>query len=227
MKLTAGLLSLGCLIALSAPASAQIKNSTHDFSTKTWNFRAEICRVCHVPHDHDYTTKRGLVSGLLWNHALSSATYTMYTSPSLDGAIDSAPTGTSKLCLGCHDGTVALDAFDKNPDNWVGSYLGGSARVPGSNYWSGSTGDLRATHPISIVYDETKDKGLAPKTTTFGGSGTIADVLEGGTKVQCSTCHDVHNEAGEAVPGTHLLRIAQTTAQGGTASGLCLTCHVK
>ncbi len=226
MRLSVGILSCGLVLGLSAPLSAQIKGSPHDFSTKTWNFTQEICRVCHVPHDHNRAEKRGL-NGLLWNHALSSATYTMYSSPSLDGAIDSAPTGTSKLCLGCHDGTVALDAFDKNPDNYNGSYLGGSDQIPGSNYWNNGVGDLRATHPISIVYDETKDKGLAPKTTTFGGSGTIADVLEGGTKVQCSTCHDVHNSPGEAVPGTHLLRIAQTSSQGGTASGLCLTCHVK
>jgi len=29
------------------------------------------------------------------------------------------------------------------------------------------------------------------------------------------------------VAGTHLLRVAQTVAQGGVASGLCLTCHDK
>ena len=216
---------LPLVLALATPALAQngIVGSEHDFSTKSWNFRKEICRVCHVPHDHDRAFKRGL-NGLLWNHEVSSATYTMYSSPTLDGAQDAQPTGISKLCLGCHDGTVAIDAFDKNATGTT--FIGGSERIPGANYWSGSVGDLRATHPISITYDETKDKGLAPKTTTMGGSGTIADVLEGG-KVQCHSCHDVHAEKGEAMPGTHLLRVAQTVDQGGTASGLCLTCHVK
>jgi len=60
----------------------------------------------------------------------------------------------------------------------------------------------------------------------MGGSGTIADVLEGGV-LQCSSCHDVHDQPGESIPGTHLLRVAQTAAQGGTPSGLCLTCHIK
>ncbi|MFQ5504240.1 MAG: cytochrome C [Planctomycetota bacterium] len=231
-KLVTAFLATGLLFCLTASLTTQagngIKGSAHDFSIKVWNFRKEICRVCHVPHDHDRTFKRGL-AGLLWNHAFSSATYTMYQSETLDGAQDTQPTGIAKMCLGCHDGTVALDAFDKNPVNTGGPKLTGGFRIPGLNYWNtGQTiGDLRATHPLSIIYDETKDKGLAPKTTAMGTSGPISKVLEGGTKLQCHSCHDVHDEKGEAVPNTHLLRVAQSTAQGGTASGLCLTCHIK
>ncbi len=207
-----------------------IVGSPHDFSNQAWNNQRELCRVCHVPHDNNMASMRG-AQGMLWNHELSSATYTMYASPSLDGTTSGQPTGTSKLCLGCHDGTVALDAFDMNgsPAPGVGTFIqdvNPDFRVPGGNYWTGNVGDLRATHPISMVYDENADGGLAPKTTAFGGSGTIADVLEGG-RVQCSSCHDVHDSPGESVPGTHLLRVAQTPAQGGRASGLCLTCHVK
>ena len=238
MKPTSKLILVSMVALLTVPAVAQgdngngngIVGSPHDFSTATWNFRAEICRVCHVPHDHDRAFKRGL-NGLLWNHALSSATYTMYSSTSLQGAQDPQPTGISKMCLGCHDGTVALDAFDKNPSPPPGTPtfiqdINAGFRVPGGNYFNGSVGDLRATHPLSIVYDENADPGLAPKSATMSGGLSIGDVLEGG-KIQCSSCHDVHDETGEAVPGTHLLRVAQTTAQGGTASGLCLTCHVK
>ena len=58
----------------------------------------------------------------------------------------------------------------------------------------------------------------------MGTSGTIANVLDQ-DKVQCSSCHDVHEQ--ESVAGTNLLRVAQTVAQGGNPSGLCLTCHVK
>ncbi|MCR4332912.1 MAG: hypothetical protein NUV34_09470, partial [Sulfuricaulis sp.] len=65
---------------------------------------------------------------------------------------------------------------------------------------------------------------LRATTTAMGTSGTIADVLDGG-KVQCSSCHDVHDQ--ESVTGSHLLRVAQTVTQGGAASGLCLTCHNK
>ncbi len=68
-----------------------------------------------MPHDHSQAAQR-YTNGLLWNHALSTATYTMYDntwSPTITGAQDAQPTGHSKLCLGCHDGTVGIDTFDK------------------------------------------------------------------------------------------------------------------
>lgn len=229
MRTTKLLYATAALALLVAPAVLAngsgngIVGSPHDFSSEAWNFRAELCRVCHVPHDHGRDT--GLV-GLLWNHALPNHAYTMYSSDTLDGAIDAEPTGVSKMCLGCHDGTVALDEFDKNigtpgtvfiQDDHPGFRI---PNVPGAE---GT--DLRATHPLSIVYDENTDSGLNPQTDPMGTSGTIADVLQGG-KVQCSSCHDVHDSS-EAVPNTHLLRVAQTTSQGGDPSGLCLTCHNK
>ena len=85
--------------------------------------------------------------------------------------------------------------------------------------------NLTGTHPLSIVYDEVADPGLNPKTNALG-TGTIQDVLEptaAGFKVQCSSCHDVHDGIGEAVPDTHLLRVSTKTPP----SGLCLTCHKK
>ncbi len=187
-----------------------------------WNGSEEICRVCHVPHDHDRATRYG-DRGLLWNHAVSSATYTMYASSTLDGSMASQPTGYSKMCLGCHDGTVAVDTFDK--------YAGGSVYmddfgpwylIPGANNYAG---DLGKTHPISMVYDPLLDPNLMAKTDPMGGSGTIDDVLENGV-MQCSSCHDVHDQPGESVPGTALLRVNQKGSKG-TPSGLCLTCHIK
>lgn len=217
--------ALTLLVAPAALAAAtgnglSDQGSPHNFSTEPWNFTGEICRVCHVPHDHGRDT--GLI-GLLWNHQVTSASYTMYSSATLDGAIDSAPTGISKMCLGCHDGSVALDEFDSNIGVPGNTFIGADDKVPNV---PNSPYDLRATHPISIVYDENADGGLNPQTDPMGSSGSIADVLDNG-KVQCSSCHDVHDAPGEVVPGTHLLRVAQTTSQGGDPSGLCLTCHNK
>ena len=200
------------------------------FADESWNGRNEICRVCHVPHDHHRASQRYL-NGLLWNHGLSSATYTMYNSAwssTIDGSQSAQPDGIAKLCLGCHDGTVAIDTFDKyagTAGNEIGAIYGGGIslfEVP--SFLDGANEDLRGTHPLSITFDPTADPNLNPTSTTMGSSGTIADVLDFG-KVQCSSCHDVHNQ--ESVPATHLLRVAQTAAQGGTASGLCLTCHIK
>jgi hypothetical protein len=231
------ILAIGFALMFGTPASAQLgtgiatPGSAHNFTDDIgapelpgaggWNGREEICRVCHVPHDHNRATAYG-DNGLLWNHAVSSATYTMYDSPTLDGTIAQDPTGFSKMCLGCHDGTVGIDTFDKYAGGtvFIGDY-NSDYQTPGANF----AGNLQNTHPISVVYDENLDSGLQPKTAPMGGSGTIEDVLEGGV-LQCSSCHDVHDQPGESVPGTHLLRVSQKASQG-PASGLCLTCHIK
>lgn len=226
----APLLGLGAV--LGAPAFAQglgqglgATGSPHNFSDNVgavetgpsgWNDSQELCRVCHVPHDKNRTT--GNV-GFLWNHGLSTRSYTMYSSSSIDGTIAPQPVGVSKMCLGCHDGTVALGTFEGHTGTTFVQSYGATNQVPGAQLGS----SLAATHPISIVYDETADRGLHPKTRSMGSSGTIADVLEN-NMVQCSSCHDVHDQPGKAVPGTPLLRVAQT---GATPSGLCLTCHIK
>lgn len=221
-----------------------IVGSPHDFSSEAWNFRGEICRVCHVPHDHNKNWEL-FSNGLLWNHQLSAATYQMYAEEGsmnpdfanyIDGAWDPEPTGVSKLCLGCHDGTVGIDQFDRN-SGAAGSSTGTATvfiddidagfQVPGAAVpMIGSDLNLTGTHPLSIVYDETADLGLRPRTNAMGTSGTIDDVLQQtpvGPKIQCSSCHDVHDGAGEAVPGTHLLRVSTKAPP----SGLCLTCHKK
>lgn len=244
IKLTAIVLGMGAF----GLAHAGIVGSSHDFTdnsagegtggeapvaiTEAWNQRGEICRVCHVPHDHANAAKR-YTNGLLWNHQLSSATYTMYDnawSSTLTGVQSTQPDGTAKLCLSCHDGTVGIDTFDK--------YTGGAvvlgttdlyeADALVTNFTDGGNLDLRGTHPLSIQFPagETGDgkNFTVPTTATWFDGSTVASTLDNG-KVQCSTCHDVHNQG--TVPGTHLLRQAQTVAQGGVASGLCLTCHVK
>ena len=212
-------------------SGAGLKNSPHDFASGTgndaWNSRpSELCRTCHVPHDHNRATaiQAGIAtSGLLWNHKLSQVVnYTLYASPSLTGAI-SQPTGTTKMCLGCHDGTIALEAMDEVADGGYGTTtyiqdINADYRVPGT----AMTPSLQGTHPISVVYD-VSDTGLKPTSDLMGGSGTIASLLDVGGKVQCSTCHDVHDQ--ESVSGTHLLRVKNKDA--ANPSGLCVVCHNK
>jgi len=215
-----------------------IVGSSHDFSDGTliaakagatvtdesWNTRGEICRVCHAPHDKNRTRYQ---EGLLWNHQVSSLTFQMYDSDSLDGAMDAQPTGSSKMCMGCHDGVTGVDTFD--------SHAGGAVTTTSYNNTSivqgAGTGRLDGNHPISVVYDADADLELhAINTVTFADGSSLADVLQDG-KVQCSSCHDVHNKA--TASGSSLLRTANTTivSKGGdgstTASALCLSCHNK
>jgi predicted CXXCH cytochrome family protein len=199
-------------MAAGRAAGLGIAQSVHDFSTAVWNSGGEICIVCHTPHAAANT------DGLLWNRTASTATYQMYNDTLLgnllDGQVDDQPTGISKLCLSCHDGTVALDAFGGGPTTSTSGTVTGQFLI-------GT--DLRKSHPISIVYDDVADLNLVgkndPTQPGFGLSGNIPDVLDKFGKVQCSSCHDVHDQ--ETVVGTRLLR---KTFEG---SQLCLACHLK
>lgn len=211
------------LTATSLSVSAgTIVGSAHDFSASGWSGQ-EICVACHTPHNSDTS----VTDAPLWNHTETTASYTLYTNPGTLDATTTQPTGVSKLCLSCHDGTVAIDSIVNSPL---------VSPLPPTNFMTGDSvvgGDgLNNDHPISFSYDgalATTDGGLhdPTNTTTTIGDGTdnktglISDVMLFGTnndRVECATCHDVHNKF---TNGGKLLRISNA------ASGLCLTCHNK
>jgi len=200
-------LTLATTALLIQTSYAQIAGSAHDFSGQSWNTTTEICIVCHTPHN----ALTGVADAPLWNHELSAvASYTLYASGTMN-SIPGQPDGSSKLCLSCHDGTVALENF--------GGVTTGTQLMTGGSLIGT---DLGNDHPISITYDAAlaaADGGLHDPTTTSSGlGGTIdGDMLISG-KMQCSSCHDVHNSAG-TVDGLLL--------KSNAASALCLTCHDK
>lgn len=200
------LLLTGMVFLMSSPAMAVITGSAHDFKAQSWT--GEICNVCHTPHNAIESN-----AGPLWDHALTATTnFVMYTSPTgtFDATIDSQPSGASKLCLSCHDGTVAVDSFGGTS---------GSTMIASINSAADFGTDLGDDHPISFVYDATlvtADGELWPVTTAALG-GTIDNQMLFATKVECASCHDVHNK----VAISNLLRIDNAN------SALCLTCHNK
>ncbi len=182
-----------------------ITGSAHDFSGETWNNTNEICAVCHTPHNADAT----VADAPLWNHEITNTTFALYSSGTLDATMGQ-PDGSSKLCLSCHDGTVAVDNF--------------SGTINGNEFVTGDAllgTDLSNDHPVSFVYDATlasSDGELYnPTTQNSGLGGTINADLLISNKVQCASCHDVHRSTNLA----NLLRISNVS------SGLCLTCHDK
>ena len=199
-------LNLFLLLAFAGMAYGQsIVGSDHDFSGENWNNTGEICIVCHTPHHADVT----VTDAPLWNHDVTQATFTLYSSSTLDATLGQ-PDGHSKLCLSCHDGTVALDNF------------GGQHN--GTNFISGGEligTDLSDDHPVSFVYDATlasNDGGLYDPTTQPSGlGGTIDQDLLFNSKLQCSSCHDVHNGSG----------LANFLRKDNSGSAFCLTCHAK
>lgn len=200
----AWLLILCGLTLTQQSANATIANSAHDFSDEAWSGN-EICIVCHTPHNADVMVS----NAPLWNHQVTTATFTVYNTTTMDATLGQ-PDGISKLCLSCHDGTVAIDSF-------AGST--GSLLITGP---ANAGTDLSNDHPISFVYDAAlaaTDGSLfdpTSKITVLGGS-IRADLLNGDDKVECSSCHDVHNSE----DNDYLLRI------DNTGSSLCMTCHDK
>jgi predicted CXXCH cytochrome family protein len=205
MKRVLPVLLLTYLLLPAFSVGQSITGSEHDFSSSSWNTTGEICVVCHTPHNANIS----VTEAPLWNHQTTSATYQLYSSSTLNATMTQPDSG-SKLCLSCHDGTVAIDNFGSttNGTNFIstGALIGT---------------DLRNDHPVSFTYDTTlatNDGGLFdPSTHTSGLGGTIAQDLLYSSKMQCASCHDVHNSSGL----THLLRISNA------GSGLCLTCHNK
>jgi predicted CXXCH cytochrome family protein len=205
------LMILFCLISKIAWAGSII-GSPHDFGGYLWNRSGEICLPCHAPH---YTKT---FPAPLWNHDLPTQTYIMYGkthTPAMDAQVSSLPDGMSKICLSCHDGIVASETYGPNP---------GRASHPFGRALMGATGNNN--HPISFIYDPAlaiKERDLYDPATKLSGlpgsTGTITVDMLFSNRMECSSCHDVHNT--KAVPGTKLL------VKDNAGSALCLTCHNK
>lgn len=187
--------------------------SKHDFSASGPNATykgtgTQVCVYCHAPHASTTATP-------LWNHTSTAASFTLYTSSSLN-ATTAQPGGVSKLCLSCHDGTVAVDSFGGS----TGTILATGAVLLGT--------DLSNDHPIGFTYDAalvSADPGLRAITTAAtigtGNTGTIESKMLFAGKMECASCHDVHNSTSGTAVEAKLLKI--TTVQ----SALCTTCHIK
>ena len=159
------------------------------------------CDGCHEPHD-----AQSLPGVPLWNGNETTTTFTMYSSATFKGTIDAQPSGSSKLCLSCHDGA--------NPDfTWL---------APEQTFGSD---ELVNSHPISFVYDSALaalDKGIKDPSEASTLGGTISqDLLDPDSKMQCSSCHDVHTSG----VGESLLRGYDYGSQYGPQ--LCRMCHLK
>jgi len=195
-------------LLLAGSANADIATTRHNLSVSgpgpiQSTTEQEICVYCHTPHRARTTT------GLLWNREDSTAVYAQYQSSSLK-AIVGQPTGASKLCLSCHDGTVALGALVSRQTEIP--FAGGIRFLPEGDTRLGT--DLSDDHPVSFVYDESLaiDNGELASPSTL--TSTVR--LDQSGQLQCTACHDPHEDSF----GKFLVR-------PNNFSGLCVTCHTR
>ena len=206
----------GLLLAAQLGVAGTLAGSAHDFTTAAWNPGQKACVVCHAPHNGSLT----VTDAPLWSHATTTATYQVYASPTMSATLGQ-PGGNSKLCLSCHDGTVAVDSF--------GGTTGTIKLVDPLKNNVGT--DLRDDHPIGFLYNTalaTADGSLfdpATKTVTIGVSpsktGTLAAMLLFNGKMECSSCHDVHNTFVVGAKGTGMVKMDTI------GSKICIACHNK
>ena len=198
---------LFCLLTLTAMGQnpQSIVFSKHNLSVSgpgslRSSTEADICIFCHAPHN---TT--GLAP--LWNHDLSAAIYTPYSSSTLKATVGQ-PTGASKLCLSCHDGTVALGMVANRSATIP--MQSGVTTIPSGRTRIGT--DLSAHHPISFTYDAV----LATAQGELRDPATLLQEvrLDRSGQLQCTSCHDPHNN-----------QYGNFLVKDNTGSALCLKCH--
>ena len=192
------------LLGQVAAAQEQVSRTVHNLSSSgPGRVRAasegRVCVFCHASHN-----TLGMVP--LWNRELSNATYQIYRSSTLDATVRQ-PTGSSKLCLSCHDGTIAM-----------GNIVSQSARIrmsSGGYMPAGLTNlgtDLSDDHPISFTYSG--GLSAADRQLVSPGSLGMEVRLDSDRQVQCTTCHDAHNNT----YGNFLV-------MDNSFGALCVTCH--
>ena len=157
-----------------------------------------VCVYCHTPHNANPTPA-------LWNRDTAGVSYQIYASDTMLATVHQ-PTNSSRLCLSCHDGILAL----------AGVRVPGPSADPSLGPMRGPAvlgTDLRNSHPISFVYDG----ALAAK------SGELVDPaslpagihVDSDRELQCTSCHDPHEDR-----YPHFLRLDNSNG------ALCTACHL-
>jgi predicted CXXCH cytochrome family protein len=223
IKIITLIIVLGVIfLSVFSAESDSVVGSKHDLKSGS---NTETCAFCHTPHFAGST-----IDAPLWNRNITNINaFTMYTSPTINTSIPSRPSGVSLACLSCHDDVGAGSAVNSTDSHGV-------INVPGSGLGTGSYSgsctkchnprpsdvspllkigpNLTNDHPISMTYPTAaQDAGFfIPPDLQKGWT----DVPLFGGKVECPTCHNVHDPV--RVP---FLRISNS------GSALCFKCHNK
>ena len=230
-----GMFSVAWGLVLAASAGvvfgASILGSKHDLSTTGVDpYSDRVCVFCHTPHFANTTLP---IQAPLWNRFIdTNQTFTVYTSPTMDTTPGNPNTTVSMLCLGCHDGTNGSAVVNGITGSTKHDLINapGPGGIPDTTsypncrrchgelygdppaFWQGT--DLSDDHPIAMTYPTAAQDPLFNTPPDLNAGWALVPLYAG--RVECPTCHDVHDPA-----NTPFLRMP------GDGSQLCVTCHVK
>ena len=225
-----------------AARSSDIRSTVHNLSSSgpgtiraAVGVESEVCVFCHTPHGADSSQTP------LWNKTLAAKTYTVYTSKSLDAetilnASLDQPLGSSKLCLSCHDGAMALGSVRvlrgvnnpatisvANTTAVTGTMPAGSGTTTGytKNLGAGTLGqltgfDLTNDHPISVTYTDT----LAAR----DGEMRVPDVNQNST-IMVGGTHPLFGKRAAGQGANRPVLPLEPTGSSSAGQVQCTTCH--
>ena len=207
---------IALMLAGFAGSQESVRDTAHNLSaTGPGTVKAvsetRVCVFCHTTHNAAFQAP-------LWNRENPGGTYRMYWSETMDAYGSSAeapqPNGSSKLCLSCHDGTIALGSTVSEGRI---AMRGGITTMPSTSE-SNLGRDLSGDHPVSFTVTDhlvtmNNSKGDVPLRSASEMRNHPLAKLDGQDRIQCTTCHDPHRNPS----GDFLL-----TAKPGE---LCIACH--
>lgn len=227
------LFTLLIILIVSNFAYANISGTVHNLSTSgpgtvKSDTEDKICIFCHTPHNSN-------PSMAIWNHTTSGQPYTIYDSTiskTMDATDTGQPAGTSKLCLSCHDGTVAIGGTLEGTISMTGTATDDT--MPATSADMGT--DLSDDHPQDFTYDSnlaTQDTLLKdPDSTNSGLGGTVTEDMLQNSKMRCTSCHKPHdNTNGNFLimdnSNHELCTTCHSQLSGTTSHKDCIWCHTQ
>lgn len=199
------------LLAARAAIGASITESAHDFRSGGWS-GGKICVSCHTPLESD-----AALSVPVWDEGGAASSYRLYGSPAAQAARLS-PSGNSKVCLSCHDGAVATDRSSGPTGSWLIPAVKGVENTLLNHHAVGFVYDGEIATPYGRLFDPGA-RSVTIGTGEQSRTGTIASVLLYDRRMECQSCHDVHNTF---TVGTK--KLVKASTDGRT---ICLACHDK
>jgi len=210
-------------------AQSGVGGGPHDFSARSGR-PSDACSACHVPHVQGVrpsattTEERGAPaaaaepadyradqphagSGPGTEQTLEAARRAVLELYRLEGQRSTfepdryTPGPTSLICLGCHDGTVAVSTIGTS--HAMLSSERAAFDLPDGSVWR--------DHPVGVPYPA-DPRRYRPRTAVEKRGIRLPD-----GRLDCVSCHDPHGTTGL----DNLLIVSNRR------SALCLACHVK